>query len=221
MTDVCTSRFARYSMAGVVGAAILAMALSAPALAEKAKKASKAATSTEQSQTSKPAAPDTAEAPSANPSRTASAESSPKVERETFGEWELECFEPKVNGLKCQIGQRLVAKESTSLVLAVSMAYSPASKKDVVQFVLPLNFMLKPGVELAIGEAKTVIQVDRCSAQGCFVEGVAAGDIVEAMNKGETADVKVLANPQKRLVIPFSLKGFSTAYAKMKKMNEG
>lgn len=221
MTDVFVSRLARGSVAAVICAAAFAMALSVPSQAEKSSKSAKPAASVEKTQAAKPAAPDTAAEPDANPNRTAAADNPPKVNRETFGEWELECFEPKVNGLKCQIGQRLVAKDSTSLVLAVSMAYSPASKKDVMQFVLPLNFMLKPGVELAIGDAKTVIQVDRCSAQGCFVEGVAASDILEAMNKSEKADIKVLANPNKRLVIPFSLKGFSTAYSKMKQMNEG
>ena len=143
----------------------------------------------------------------------------PKVARERMGEWEVECFDPKVNGLSCQIVQKLVATESNKLVLIVSIAFDPNSKKHLMQVALPLNFMLKPGVEIAIGDQRTVAQVDRCSADGCFIEGVAGDDLVNAMANGAKADVKFLANAEKRLVIPFSLSGFSQAYEKMKSRN--
>ncbi|MEL7049786.1 MAG: invasion associated locus B family protein [Pseudomonadota bacterium] len=157
-----------------------------------------------------------AASPSAAPSSQAKP---PKVDRKTFGEWELECFEPEVNGLKCQIIQKLVSKDNNQLVLVVSIAHEPKEKKDLLQMALPLNFMLKPGVEIAIGDAKTVVQVDRCSAQGCFVEGIAGEALVNAMAKGTKADVKFLANAEKRLVIPFSLSGFTKAYKTMKTRN--
>ncbi len=157
------------------------------------------------------------EAAASDKSQTAA----PKVDRVTFGEWELECFDPKVNGLQCQIVQKLVSKDTEQLVLVVSVAHEPNSNKNLLQMALPLNFMLKPGVEIAIGEAKTVVQVDRCSAQGCFVEGVAGDDLVDAMAKGSKADVKFLANAEKRLVIPFSLSGFTKAYSAMKSRNAG
>lgn len=143
----------------------------------------------------------------------------PKVARERMGEWEVECFEPKINGLSCQIVQKLVATDSNKLVLIVSIAFDPTSKKHLMQVALPLNFMLKPGVEIAIGDQRTVAQVDRCSAEGCFIEGVAGDDLVTAMSKGAKADVKFLASAEKRLVIPFSLSGFAQAYEKMKARN--
>ncbi|MCH9806525.1 MAG: invasion associated locus B family protein [Alphaproteobacteria bacterium] len=158
------------------------------------------------------------QAPATTPAKKAEA---PKINRKSFGEWELECFDPKVNGLKCQVVQKLVSKDNNQLVLVVSVAHEPKSKKNLLQMALPLNFMLKPGVEIAIGNAKTVVQVDRCSAQGCFVEGVAGDDLVDAMVKGSKADVKFLANSKKRLIIPFSLKGFTKAYTTMKKRNAG
>lgn len=145
----------------------------------------------------------------------------PKVDRKSFGEWELECFDPQVNGLNCQVVQKLVSKDNNQLVLVVSLAHEPKSDKNLLQMALPLNFMLKPGVEIAIGDAKTVVQVDRCSAQGCFVEGVAGDDLVDAMIKGNKADVKFLANSKKRLIIPFSLSGFTKAYTTMKSRNAG
>ena len=179
------------------------------------------------------AAPVAASSAPTSPSATAPAQSTvaanspaatvaaaaPKINRQTFGEWEVECFDPKINGLKCQMVQRLVAKDSKQLVLVVSVAYSETTKKHLMQIALPLNFMLKPGVEINVGGAKTVAQVDRCSAQGCFIEGVAGDDLVAALSKGTTADIKFLANAEKRLVIPFSLTGFAAAYDDMKKQN--
>ncbi len=155
----------------------------------------------------------------AKSSKTEKGQEGPKIERTTYGEWELECFDPEINGLKCQIVQKLVSKDTQELVLVVSVAYAPKTQKSLLQMALPLNFMLKPGVELAIGEKKTVVQVDRCSKQGCFVEGVAGEDLVDAMIKGVDADVKFLASADKRLVIPFSLKGFTKAYTTMKQRN--
>lgn len=143
----------------------------------------------------------------------------PKVNREQFGEWELECFEEKINGLKCQIVQKLVSTEAKQLVLVVSVAYAPDSQNHLLQVALPLNFMLKPGVEIAIGDSKTVVPVDRCSAQGCFIEGIAHTELIDAMSKSEKGDVKFLASADKRLVVPFSLSGFSRAYEKMKRLN--
>jgi invasion protein IalB len=135
-----------------------------------------------------PAAAATAPVAAASPAAP-TAPAGPAIAREKFGEWELECFEPKVNGLACQIVQKLVATDSNQLVLVVSIAFDPASKKHLLQVALPLNFLLKPGVEIAIGEAKTVAHVDRCSAQGCFIEGIAGDDLVAAMAAGAKGDV--------------------------------
>jgi len=158
-------------------------------------------------------------AASAPQQAAAAAPAAPKIQRQAFGEWGVECFDPKVNGLNCQMVQRLIAKDTKQLVLSVSIAYSPAAKKHIMQIELPLNFMLKPGVEIAIGDSKTVAQVDRCSNQGCFIEGVAGDDLVAALNRGDKADIKFLANPEKRLVVPFSLQGFPAAYDSMKAKN--
>lgn len=153
------------------------------------------------------------------PAEAAKMAAAPKINREAFEKWELECYDPAVNGLKCQVAQKLVATDSKQLVLVLSLAYSPTTKQHVLQLALPLNFMLKPGVEIEIGTAKTVAQVDRCSSQGCFIEGIAAQDLIDAMLKGETGNVKFLAAPEKRVVIPFGLNGFTKAYDKMKSNN--
>lgn len=169
--------------------------------------------------TEAPAKTDAATTPATAASDATKTAAAPKINREAFEKWELECYDPAVNGLKCQVAQKLVATDSKQLVLVLSLAYSPTSKQHVMQLALPLNFMLKPGVEIEIGSAKTVAQVDRCSSQGCFIEGIAAQDLIDAMLKGETGNVKFLATPEKRVVIPFGLNGFTKAYDKMKSSN--
>ena len=185
-----------------LAALALSLAAASPAFAEDAK--SSAATDAVAAATNSVAAPAAAET---------------KVSREVFEQWELECFEPAVNGLNCQIAQKLITSDRNQLVLVLSLAYSPEAKKHLLQLALPLNFLLKPGVEIAIGEAKTIAAVDRCSAQGCFIEGFAGDELVEAMIKGAKGDVKFMASADKRIVIPFSLMGFTKAYEKMKSLN--
>lgn len=54
---------------------------------------------------------------------------SPKVSSQRYGDWMLECVEPAINGMSCQIKQQIVHNESGQSILLMTLTYNPAEKK--------------------------------------------------------------------------------------------
>ncbi len=55
---------------------------------------------------------------------------SPKVSSQRYGDWMLECVEPAINGMSCQIKQQIVHNESGQSILLMTLTYNPAEKKQ-------------------------------------------------------------------------------------------
>lgn len=163
------------------------------------------------------------EAPKTDPAPAAESvgtPNGPKVDATSINDWRVECYEPAVNGLKCQMLQQLVEKELNKVVLITSLAYLPATEKTQIQIVLPLGFLLKRGVELKAGEYTSTIAVDRCTAQGCFVEGAAAPELIKAFRGASEATISIVADNGQTVRVPFSLAGFTKAYEMVEQRNK-
>ena len=144
----------------------------------------------------------------------------PKVSTTTFDDWALECYEPAVNGIACQMIQRIVHDELKQNILLISIAYQPKKKKDIIQFVLPLDFSLMPGVLVEIGKYKEVLSVNRCAAEGCYIEGGINSNFAKALKTAtDKGRFVIVARDGQKVAIPFSAKGFNKAYEKMKSSN--
>ncbi len=148
-------------------------------------------------------------------------QSGPKVTTDTFSDWALECYDPSINGIKCQMIQRVVHDELKQNVLVVSLTYNKVSKKDVVQFVLPLDFNLLPGVLVEIGSFSEALNVNRCAAEGCYVEGAIGESFTVALKKAvEKGRIVLVTQDGTKVSIPFSPKGFTKAYNTMQTRNK-
>lgn len=164
----------------------------------------------------------TTDAKSAEQKDGAAKAEAPKSKIEAFDDWALECYDEKINGLSCQMIQRVVHDKLKQNVLVMSLSYSKERKKDIVQFVLPLDFNLIPGILVEMGDYKEVLSVNRCSAEGCYVEGGISEKFAEAMKKAKPEDKGrfiLVARDDKKIAIPFSAKGFTKAYEKMLSKN--
>lgn len=143
----------------------------------------------------------------------------PKVDATVVDDWRVECYDPPVNGLKCQMLQQLVEREQNKVVLITSLAYLPSSQATQIQIVLPLGFLLKRGVELEAGGYTSTVAPDRCTAQGCIVEGVAAPELIAAFRRAKDARVSIVADNGQTVRVPFSLMGFTKAYDMVEQRN--
>ena len=146
--------------------------------------------------------------------------SGPKVTSRIVQDWRVACHEPPIGDLKCRIVHQLVHDKLKKNALVVTVAYSPARDRDIVQFLLPLDFLLKPGVGIEVSSYKTTAAVARCALQGCFIEGEADPALVAAMKRTtRRGEVTLTARTGKTVAIPFSLAGFSAAYDRMRTEN--
>lgn len=171
----------------------------------------------------------TAEQPAAAPSGDAAAEgqatpdtvqSGPKVTVQQHGDWLLECYDPAINNVNCQIKQRVVQKDTEKNILVISLAFDPKEKTNVIQYVLPLDFLLTPGVSIEVDGYQSVAGVNRCSIQGCFIEGTTDDGFIKAMRaslKGGRA--VIVSRTGQKVGIAFSAAGFSKAYDAMVEEN--
>lgn len=147
------------------------------------------------------------------------APAAPEVASTEFEDWRVECYDPPVNGMRCQIVQQLVERNIDQVVLVTSLAYLPTSEQTQIQMVLPLGFLLKRGVTFDVSGYTTSVGVDRCTQYGCFIEGVAAPELLGAMRRGREAQIAIVADSGQTVRIPFSLMGFTAAYNMMEREN--
>lgn len=212
------------------GTTLMALALALPAIAQTSPDTAETSSDTqvlnpEQGQGQGGAAstlPSVVGAPSgfqATDSNVVGAPAGPQVEAETFQDWRLECYDPAVNGMRCQIVQQLVERNLEQVVLLNSLVYVPSTEQTQIQMVLPTGFLLKRGVTFEIAGYNTTVAVDRCTPQGCFIEGIAAPELLTAMRRARDAQVSIIADTGQTVRIPFSLMGFTDAYAEMTDRN--
>lgn len=143
----------------------------------------------------------------------------PQIESEAFTDWRLECYEPAINGLRCQVVQQLVERNLNEIVLLNSLVFVPQTELTQIQVVLPTGFLLKRGVTFEVGGYTTTVGVDRCTPQGCFIEGIAAPELLDAMRRAREARVSIVADTGQTIRIPFSLMGFTAAFDAMRERN--
>lgn len=206
-------------------AACLALGVTMPLVAEAAGAGDKPKSADAAATAAAPAAPAAAAQPAdaAENGKDAvpgTVESGPKVTVQQHGDWLLECYDPAINNVNCQIKQRIAQKDTDRNILVMSIAFDPKAKSNVIQYVLPLDFLLTPGVSVEVGSYQTTAGVNRCAAQGCFVEGTTDDAFIKAMQGAkEGGRVVIVSRTGQKVGIGFSVAGFSKAYDEMVKEN--
>jgi invasion protein IalB len=102
-------------------------------------------------------------------------------------------------------------------IMMVSLAYSPELDKYAFQAIVPLGFLIQPGVLIRVdGEQDfSELKVARCEKEGCFIEGVPSEEMLQAFSSGIAGQIIMLNRQQKPFALPISFKGFSAALKEM------
>ena len=168
-------------------------------------------------QTPRPPAPQAAPAAEA-PAAAAAQPVAPTADSRTpattkFSDWNMECFEPAAEGLACQATHRVIAGEGAQVVMVFSVA-SAGNDAANVQIALPLGISLQAGIQLVVGTGyQANIPLSRCTPQGCLVEGKASAELLAALRRERAGTVLVRNEKGEPIELPFSLIGFTDAYA--------
>ncbi|SDG27253.1 invasion associated locus B family protein [Pelagibacterium luteolum] len=135
------------------------------------------------------------------------------AETQQHQDWALECFEETDT---CQITHRVLAAEGSQTVIVVALYAAEDAGPAQLQIAVPLGVSTTAGVRLAIGpEYQANIPISRCTPQGCLVEGTASDTLLAAMRQGRQGQLSVVNDAGATIDLPFSLMGFTAAYANM------
>lgn len=136
-----------------------------------------------------------------------------------FQDWVVACQEATKDTKKiCQAAQKITIKESGKQLMQVLVGYPPDADKPIAVFFLPLGMLLPQGAKLVIGEEELGrLAVQRCEPNGCIAPLQLTDEIMTKLKAGTAGKVVVTNAEGKNLDIPLSLKGFSAAFAELKK----
>lgn len=144
-------------------------------------------------------------------------------EAKTFGGWTVRCRDQSNKALPaCDISQAATKRDTGETLLTTSFTYLVAQKKYVGQVVLPLGFLIQPGILIRLDE-KTDIKdwkIIRCTDRGCFVEKAMEAEALKPFRSGKSGVVVVINIDGKGVGYPLSLDGFSAAIDEMVTRNK-
>lgn len=136
-----------------------------------------------------------------------------------FQDWVVICPEPAANTTAvCQAAQKVTIKESGKQLMQVVVGFPAGDDKAIAVFFLPLGMLLPQGAKLVIGDVEIGrLAVQRCEPGGCIAPLQLTDDVLGKLTGSAAGKIVVTNAEGKNIDIPLSLKGFSAAYADLKK----
>jgi len=140
----------------------------------------------------------------------------PSYIKETYEDWQLQCFRSDAEQDPCQMYQ-LLREEGGNPVAEFSIFKLPqdAPAEAGATIVVPLGTLLPEGLRISVddGQAKAY-NFSFCSMVGCFARIGFTKAEVDAFKSGGEANLVIVPAqaPEERVLIKASLKGFTAAY---------
>ncbi|MCP3869011.1 MAG: invasion associated locus B family protein [Gammaproteobacteria bacterium] len=141
------------------------------------------------------------------------------VTEESFRDWLVRCDRQSESDVElCFMEQNLMLKEGNRQLLNVVVGYPSGKKQVMAVFTLPLGIYLPPGLALRIDSGKTIqFPIQHCIQSGCKTRLPLSKSQIRQMKAGRQGFITVHDGANQRIVIPFSLLGFTAA---LKSINE-
>ncbi len=152
-----------------------------------------------------------------------------------FDSWELKCVENTISKdatdqLKseilaqpiCSVFYTLTDSESGNLILQITTTYIPLTGKYAMQWLLPHGYMLQEDVILSLDDKPSKynpFRTLRCEPNGCYITFDPPQDFITLLEAAREATISLALPDERRFVIPFSLKGISSALVEMITLN--
>ena len=133
-------------------------------------------------------------------------------------DWTKVCGKDNSSGTDVCYTTRDFVSDSGQPVLAVALydMKNASTKQEVkvVRFLLPLGLMLAPGMRFDVdGKEVTGGKFAVCFPNGCFAEaGGVSNELVTALKKGTTLNVRVQNQTQREVVFAVPVAGFGKAF---------
>ncbi len=161
----------------------------------------------------KPAAPKTPALPGAAAPAAAASNIVVLKADSSQADWLKACGKDEVQNKKICYTTRDFVAENNQPLLAAAIYDVVGDPKKFVRFLLPLGFMIQPGIRFSIDNAAPVGgKFSMCLPNGCFAEAESNAAFIEQMKKGTNINVQVInqVGQEVKLVVP--LAGFGKAF---------
>ncbi|KLN60280.1 hypothetical protein WH96_13990 [Kiloniella spongiae] len=139
----------------------------------------------------------------------------PQRSTERFGDWTALCTvnEP----LSCHINHIIVFGDNPNPVLALDIGHPSENPASTIMIItLPLGIRLPSGFRIQVGDnIKRQYPFIRCLRSGCQSEIQFDDELRDSFKRGTQGRVIFSDAVNKKIEIPFSLKGFTKAYGRV------
>ncbi len=135
-------------------------------------------------------------------------------QRESVGDWMVECFDAPDISAPCQIYQRVTYRAADGAVGPVAVlvaAFAYREGKLHIALALPLGFDLAQGAVLGIDGDSFALPVARCVPRGCMVEGQIGATLSDRLGAAQRVGVTVSVPVLGPFLMPLSMAGFGDA----------
>jgi len=155
-----------------------------------------------------PAAPAQPAAPAPQPAAVVVVQPEP-----TQADWIKICGEDQTTKKKICYTTRDFVSDQNQPVLAVAVYDIQGDPQKVVRFLLPLGFILAPGVRFSVDQGPTQPgKYAVCFPNGCFAEVPVKDDIVAALKKGAAISISVQNQFAREVVFQVPLSTFGKVF---------
>lgn len=137
---------------------------------------------------------------------------------QVYKDWTVRCQPDPQNAAKdgCFIFQSVVDNQSKKPIMAVAVGYLVSDKGPAAVFTVPLGIRLPPGVQVQIDQNQSLkLPVERCMPDGCRIQFRLADTHIAAFKAGSGGTLTFQDVTGRNVAIPFSLSGFTAAFASL------
>lgn len=131
-----------------------------------------------------------------------------------FQDWLVRC-ENASGETVCAMSQQILEPGSRQAILQLHVGRAPSGEGHRLAVVMPLGVSVAPGVAIQVGKMKRNVAFTQCLPGGCVAPTAVDAAFLQTLKTGTNGRIGVLDRANKTVAVPFSLKGFAPAFAKM------
>lgn len=164
------------------------------------------------------AAPSITQAQNAAPAQPATPAPDGATTVATHADWTVRCGpNPQTQAEVCYMVQQVTSNETGRAVLQVAIGKFGPEKRDLALVTLPLGVRLPPGIAIEVtGKEQRKRPFERCLRIGCQAQLPLDEVTIAEFKAGLDGRVLFQDASGRTIALPFSLKGFTAAFASVK-----
>jgi invasion protein IalB len=140
--------------------------------------------------------------------------------RDTYGDWQVRCAPGTDDCVIAQVGRGPQGNDVLEVRVRKLDGVTGQNGETIpaaIQILTPLGVNLKAGVRVKVdGNEVRAAPFEVCAQGGCVVREPMSDDFLEEMKAGRTANMTIVAAPNREITVPISLSGFTRAFGEIR-----